>query len=229
MKKALVVLSGGIDSTTLLYESLSLGEDAIYALSVDYGQRHSKELEAAARICGGLGIDHTIVDAFSVGHLIMGGNALTGEAEVPHGHFEDVSMKATVVPNRNMILLAIAGAKAVQIKAHKIFYGAHFGDHSVYPDCRKPFIDAIAGALAVCDYHPIALIAPFWKATKADIVKLGLRCGVPFELTWSCYEGREKACGRCGACVERLEAFHKNDTIDPIQYEDRDYWKAIIQ
>ena len=128
-------------------------------------------------------------------------------------------MKATVVPNRNMMLLAVAAAVGIAEKAQAIAYAAHAGDHAIYPDCRPDFIIAMKGALELCDWNPVTLHTPYALWSKADIVREGALLGVPYHLTWSCYKGGEKHCGRCGTCVERIEAFQKALVEDPTVYE----------
>ncbi|MEE3200012.1 MAG: 7-cyano-7-deazaguanine synthase QueC [Planctomycetota bacterium] len=216
--KTVVTFSGGIDSTTLLYQLLSEGCEVL-ALSIDYGQRHRIELEHAARIAGQLGIRHEIADLSSISRLLAG-SSLTGEdIPVPLGHYEDESMKQTVVPNRNMLLLAVAAAWAISEKADSVAYAAHSGDHAIYPDCRSEFADALGGAIALADWHKVELLRPFVDKTKEDITRLGAELEIPFELTWSCYQGGEQHCGACGTCIERREAFLLAGIPDPTQYD----------
>jgi 7-cyano-7-deazaguanine synthase len=141
---------------------------------------------------------------------------VTDGVAVPHGHYAAESMKATVVPNRNMILLAVAIGRAVAVGAEAVAYAAHAGDHTIYPDCRPEFVDALAQAALLCDWRPIQILRPFVSWTKGAIVREGVRLGVPFELTWSCYEGEERPCGKCGTCVERAEAFAQEGIVDPV-------------
>jgi 7-cyano-7-deazaguanine synthase len=138
-------------------------------------------------------------------------------------------MKATVVPNRNMVMIALATAFAISRKANFVAYAAHAGDHAIYPDCRPEFIDHLSKAIDHCDYNPPALVAPFAQKTKAEIVELGFSLRVPFHLTHTCYEGKAIACGRCGTCVERLEAFSLVGREDPLQYADTEYWKTVLE
>ena len=216
--KTLVVFSGGLDSTTLLYDvrnSSCVGETV--ALSVFYGQRHSKELDHAEKICRDLGVDHFIAQAPVLG--AMASSALTsGGIDLPLGHYEEESMKATVVPNRNMILLSLAAAYAIEHGCGIIVYGAHAGDHAIYPDCRTEFVDAMRKSIALCHSEPILLLAPFVEMRKEDIVIRGEALGVPFADTWSCYAGGEFHCGECGTCVERKEAFEIACVPDPTTY-----------
>lgn len=214
--KSIVVLSGGMDSTTLLYWALEQGHE-VEALSVLYGQRHRRELLAAKAVAESLRVSHEVADLSSIGQLFAG-SALTGTGDVPHGHYEDISMKRTVVPNRNMVLLSLAIAMGVRDKADAVLYGAHAGDHAIYPDCRLEFVQAMMRAASLADWHPIRLKAPFLEKSKAQIAKLGHELGVPFERTWSCYEGGEQHCGKCGTCVERQEAFKLAEVPDPTDY-----------
>ena len=214
--KAIVIYSGGLDSTTLLYH-LRAGGHEVRCLSVDYGQRHRRELESARTICGPLGIECRVVDLTSLRPLLAG-SALTDNLEVPAGHYTDESMKQTVVPNRNMIMLAVAIGWAVSLKFDAVAYAAHAGDYLGYPDCRPEFAEAMARAAALCDWRPIELYRPFIGKTKADIVRLGAELSVPFELTWSCYLGQDLHCGRCGTCLQRREAFRIAGVPDPTVY-----------
>ena len=215
---AVVLLSGGIDSTTLLYlVARTYGVEAVEALSLHYGQRHSKELRCAELTCKNLGVRHTVVDVSGIRKLLKG-SALTDDIEVPEGHYSDETMKVTVVPNRNMILLSLAMAKAISSAAGAVFYAAHAGDHLIYPDCRPEFLRAIREVAKVADFHQVKIYTPFLEWRKDRIVRLGMALGVDYSLTWSCYKGQEKACGKCGTCVERLEAFSLVGVKDPIEY-----------
>lgn len=188
-------------------------------LSVDYGQRHQKELWSAKRICKLLDVQHEIISLGDVSMILAGSSQTSDEIPVPEGHYTEESMKATVVPNRNMILLSLATAWAVSSKSDYVVYAAHAGDHAIYPDCREFFANTMATAIANCDWHKVELLRPFIGKTKADIVKLGSELRVPFELTWSCYKGGEKHCGKCGTCVERREAVLLAGVNDPTEYE----------
>lgn len=203
--KTILIYSGGMDSTTLLYQLRAEG-DRVRALSFDYGQRHKKELKAAVKICKKLGVPHRIVDITAV-KTLMEGSALTSpRIKVPQGHYQDKTMRATVVPNRNMIFLALAIAQAVSLKFDRVAMAVHAGDHAIYPDCRPAFIKAMHAASKIANYQKIAVYAPFLNITKRDIAKIGRKLSVPYELTWTCYQGLQKPCGKCGACVERAEA-----------------------
>ena len=215
--KSIVVHSGGMDSTVLLYQ-LAADGDEVKTLSIDYGQRHAKEIEYARSLSEGLGVEHRVADLRSLAEL-LGGSALTSsEIEVPEGHYAEENMKATVVPNRNMILLSVASGWAISSEFDRVAYAAHSGDHAIYPDCRTEFADALDSAIRLADWREVSLYRPFVDLTKADVVKLGAELNVPFESTWSCYKGLELHCGRCGTCVERREAFHLAEVPDPTVY-----------
>ncbi|MCB0346588.1 MAG: 7-cyano-7-deazaguanine synthase QueC [Bdellovibrionales bacterium] len=215
--KTLVVYSGGIDSTVLLFEMLAAGEE-VGAISFDYGQRHSRELVTASRICGGRGVRHKVVDFGAMSELLVGSSLTDSSIPVPDGHYTDESMKATVVPNRNMLMLSAAIAAGLSSGFDAVAYGAHAGDHTIYPDCRPEFVEAMQHAAALCDWKQIKLLAPFLKWSKADIVRRGAELNVPFEQTWSCYKGGAAHCGTCGTCVERREAFELAGIVDPTHY-----------
>ena len=221
MSRVVTTLSGGLDSVTLAHDLAAEGHDVI-ALSFDYGQRHAKEIDFAARCADRLGVDHHVVDLRSIGSLLTG-SALTDDAvDVPEGHYTDVSMMATVVPNRNAIMLSVAVGVAVARAASAVATAVHAGDHPIYPDCRPAFIDAIEHEARVANEGFIAadfrVLAPFLHLAKDEIVRRGAKLGVPFEETWSCYVGRAEHCGRCGTCVERREAFDLAGVTDPTRY-----------
>lgn len=220
MKKAVIILSGGMDSTTLLYDLLTQGYSP-FALSVNYNQKHGKELKCAEETCKKLGVPIKVIDLSHLGKELLFTSALTSEdIAIPEGNYKEENMKLTVVPNRNMILLSLAAGYAITIGAKTIFYGAHAGDHAIYPDCRKKFVDAMKRAIDLSDWERIALEAPYLKLDKGDIAIKGKKLGVDYSLTWTCYKGGQKACGKCGSCNERLEAFKKAGIKDPIEYEN---------
>ena len=216
-EKVVVIYSGGMDSFTVLHKALKDGKTP-YALSFDYGQRHKKELDYAARVCESLGVNHKIVDISAINSLV-GGSALTSDIEVPEGHYEEPSMQTTVVPNRNMILLSLATGYAVSLEATKVYYGAHSGDHAIYPDCRPEFVEKMNDVCGIANYTPVEIVTPYLKESKTAILTDGLKMGLDYGQTWTCYNGRENACGKCGACQERLEAFRDNNATDPLTYE----------
>lgn len=217
--KTICVLSGGMDSAVLLYWLKAQGRE-LHALSVNYGQRHRVELECAAKLCTNLGVPHQIADLSGLKPLLGGSSQTSDDVAVPHGHYAEETMKLTVVPNRNMMLLSVAAAWAISLKADTIAYAAHAGDHAIYPDCRDEFIDAMDKALALADWHIVSIERPFVKRTKADIAGIGMTLGVPFADTYSCYEGRANGvhCGKCGTCTERREAFAVAGVPDPTIY-----------
>ncbi|WP_342804856.1 7-cyano-7-deazaguanine synthase QueC [Alteromonas sp. M12] len=216
-QKVVVIFSGGMDSFTVLNKVLREGYE-VYALSFDYGQRHNKELTYAANVCNELNIAHKIIDISAINELI-GGSSLTSDIDVPEGHYEQESMKTTVVPNRNMILLSMAVGYAVSLHANKVFYGAHSGDHAIYPDCRPEFVHKMNDVCAIANYEKVEIACPYLDVSKTAILTDGLKMGLNYNKTWTCYNGREKACGKCGACQERLEAFADNNATDPLAYE----------
>ena len=218
MNRTIVVYSGGMDSTTLLYHLRDEGHE-VKAISVNYGQRHVRELDAATAICAAIDVEHVIADLSAINPL-LGDNSLSGRSvEVPEGHYAEESMKLTVVPNRNMIMLAIAIGWAISQKFDAVAYGAHSGDHAIYPDCRPEFADTMDRAAQLCDWREIKLLRPLVHMDKGDIAKRGAELGAPLERTWTCYKGGEKHCGKCGACTERREAFAKHGLDDPTTYE----------
>lgn len=247
MYDVVAIVSGGLDSTTLMYRLKKLGH-RVLALSFDYGQRHKKELDFASRSAAKLGFSHHIVDLSSITALISN-SALTSRAEVPEGHYAEDNMKQTVVPNRNMIMLSIAAGAAVNFGAKYIATGVHAGDHFVYPDCRPEFIETAARAIfwgnqgfgefnqfRTNELDPV--YAPYINSSKTDIAYDALKLGVPLEETWSCYKGGEVHCGKCGTCVERLEAIHdalerfpldeRELLVDRTVYADNIYWRGAI-
>jgi len=218
--KGVHILSGGMDSATLLYLLQEEGHE-LRCLTFDYGQRHRREIASAEAIARSLAMPHQVIDLTAVGGVLTG-SALTDEVPVPHGHYAAENMKLTVVPNRNAIMLAIAWGVAIASRADFVSYAAHAGDHFIYPDCRPHFVGAVEHAFKAATEgfggETLALQVPFLHLTKGEIAYEGLRLGVPFELTWSCYEGGEVHCGKCGACVERKEAFEVAGAPDPVRY-----------
>lgn len=219
-KRAVIIYSGGMDSFTLLHHVLAQGfaPDEVACLTFNYGQRHVREIEAAKTVCQGLKITHKIVDISAI-NTLMAGSSLTDDIEIPEGHYAEESMKSTVVPNRNMVLLSMAVAYAVSLEAPAVYYGAHSGDHAIYPDCRPEFVQKMKDVCAIANYDPVSIETPFLHHTKGEILTVGKALALDYSNTWTCYNGRKKACGKCGACVERLEAFAENQLIDPLEYE----------
>lgn len=221
MTLVVTTLSGGLDSVTLAYALTQDGADLV-ALSFDYGQRHAKEIDFAARCADRLGADHHVVDLRSVGTLLAGSALTDRSVDVPEGHYTDVSMAATVVPNRNAIMLSVAVGVAVARGADAVATAVHAGDHAVYPDCRPAFIDAAEREAQIANEGFIKdsfrILAPYVDVTKGEIVRRGAALDVPFAQTWSCYLGGARHCGRCGTCVERREAFQVTGVADPTEY-----------
>jgi 7-cyano-7-deazaguanine synthase len=224
--KTIVICSGGLDSVSLAHK-VAAEQELFGLLSFDYGQRHRKELDFAAACARRLGVPHQIIDIREIGRHLTG-SALTDDLDVPDGHYAEETMKTTVVPNRNAIMLAIAFGVAAARKADAVATAVHGGDHFIYPDCRPGFIDAFQAMQnhALDGYADVALYAPYVNVSKADIVADGARHDTPFAETWSCYKGGARHCGRCGTCVERREAFHLAGVPDPTEYDDPDFWVA---
>ncbi len=218
MDTVVVIYSGGMDSFTLLHLARSKGYK-VHALSFNYGQRHIRELDSAHQVCAAEGFPHQIIDITAM-NAVMAGSSLTDDIAVPEGHYEEDTMKSTVVPNRNMILLSLATGYAVTIGAQAVWFGAHGGDHAIYPDCRPEFIEKMDAVCRVANYEPVAIEAPFMRADKGEILAVGLALGLDYGQTWTCYNGREKACGQCGSCTERLAAFAVHGLTDPLAYEE---------
>ncbi|QTH64195.1 7-cyano-7-deazaguanine synthase QueC [Psychrosphaera ytuae] len=216
-EKVVVIYSGGMDSFTVLNKAIKQGY-AVHALTFNYGQRHVKEVEYAKNVCEELNIPHKIVDISAINSIIAG-SSLTDDIDVPEGHYEADNMKQTVVPNRNMILLSLAIGYAVSLEATKVYYGAHSGDHAIYPDCRPEFVKKMQDVAAIANYDAIDIAVPYLNNDKIEILADGIEMGLDYSKTWTCYNGRELACGKCGACQERLEAFEKNNVTDPLTYE----------
>ena len=217
--KVVVIYSGGMDSFTILNKAIHSGHEVL-AVSFNYGQRHGKELNYARTVCDELAIEHNVIDITAMQSLMSNSSLMAKSSEaIPEGHYEAENMKSTVVPNRNMILIALAIGYAVNEQASEVWYGAHAGDHMIYPDCRPEFVEAMAKASLLANFEPIAVIAPYLNNDKIDILHDGLAMGLDYGKTWTCYNGRELACGKCGSCVERLEAFSRNNAKDPLEYE----------
>ncbi len=213
--KAVLILSGGVDSTTLLYEMIKEGYE-VQALTFNYAQRHKKEIDCARKIAVLLGVSHRVVDLCCLASL-LGDSALLGGTEVPSCHYTEEAARQTIVPNRNMIMLAIATGYAEAHEIPQVFYAAHKNDSAIYPDCREEFVNAMKPAIRLATaWHPVELRAPFVNLTKAEIVKIGLELKVPYEQTWSCYKGEETPCRSCPTCIEREEAFELNGAVDPL-------------
>lgn len=224
----LVLLSGGMDSSTLLAHSLDqmgVQDHAISAVFVDYGQRHVRERESARLVAAHYGVDLIELDLRSFGASVTSALTVKGE-NVPHGHYAADNMALTVVPNRNAVLLSAAAGIAASLGHNVVRTAVHAGDHAVYPDCRPAFITALSIATVLgCG---VEIEAPFVEISKAQIAARGFKLGVPYVHTWSCYEGGDQHCGRCGTCVERAEAFDLAAVDDPTTYADPTFWREAV-
>ncbi len=217
MKDSVLILSGGVDSTTLLYEE----RDCIaLAISFDYGSKHNaREIPFARWHCEKLGIQHiTIPLGFMTKYFKS--SLLEGGEDIPEGHYADENMKSTVVPFRNGIMLSIAVGIAESNGLHYVMMANHGGDHTIYPDCTPEFVNAFNQAAQAGTYVKVGLRSPYTNITKGEIVRHGKALGVDYSKTWSCYKGGDKHCGKCGTCVERREAFTLAGIDDPTEYEE---------
>ena len=216
-QSSIVLLSGGLDSATLLAKLVAENR-RVLALGVNYGQRHSREIEAARAIAAHYGVEYRLADLRAVS-AFFGKISLT-DASVPvyEGAYNEAGMKTTVVPARNLLLVSLATSWAIAEKCDTVAYAAHGGDHAIYPDCREEFAEKLDAVVRISDWHPVRLERPFVGMSKAEIVALGARLGVPFALTWSCYNGGERHCGKCSTCVERAAAFREAGVPDPTLY-----------
>lgn len=218
--KALVLLSGGMDSVTALHWA-AREHEAVGAVSFDYGSKHNaNEIPMAAWQAKQLGVKHEVIELEFVNKLFAS-DLLQSGGEIPEGHYADANMKRTVVPFRNGIMLSIACGLAESRGAEALVIAAHGGDHAIYPDCREPFMEAMADAMRHGTYAGITLLRPFIDCDKTEIARRGEALGVDYAHTWSCYKGGDTHCGKCGTCVERREAFSKAGLVDPTDYEDR--------
>ena len=216
MKDSIIILSGGVDSVTMLYD---YADRIALALSFDYGSNHNhKELPLAAYHCRQLGIEHIIIslDFFK---QYFHSSLLSGADDVPEGNYDDQNMRSTVVPFRNGIMLSIAAGVAEDRKLSRILMANHSGDHAIYPDCRASFVDAMAGAVREGTYNGVELFTPYTHWTKTDIARRGKQLGIDYSKTWSCYKGGDKHCGKCGTCQERRQALAEAGIIDTTLYE----------
>ena len=217
MKDSVIIVSGGMDSITLLHEY----KDSIaLAVTFDYGSNHAmREIECANWHCVRLGIEHLVIPLDFI-HRYFKSSLLEGADAIPEGHYAAENMKSTVVPFRNGIMLAIACGLAESRGLTKVMIANHGGDHAIYPDCRGEFINAMTKAMFKGTYAGVHILAPYTEIKKADIAKRGAELGVDYSRTWSCYKGGEKHCGKCGTCVERKEAFALAGVPDPTEYEE---------
>ena len=217
MKDSVIIVSGGMDSITLLHDykdRIALG------ISFDYGSNHNaKEIPFAELHCKRLGIKHITIPLEFM-HKYFKSSLLEGADAIPEGHYEDENMKSTVVPFRNGIMLAIAAGIAESNGLDHVMIANHGGDHAIYPDCRPEFISAMSSATSAGSYNGVTVIAPYTSITKGDIARKGKELGIDYTETWSCYKGGEKHCGKCGTCVERKEALRDAGIEDFTEYEE---------
>ena len=223
--KALVLLSGGVDSTTCLGIAVDkYGSENVLALSVSYGQKHIKEIEAARQIASHYGVELLELDLSKMFEFSNCSLLSKSDTEIPHEEYAkklaDGAPVSTYVPFRNGLFLSSAAAIAVSRDCEEIYYGAHADDAAgnAYPDCSQAFNSAMGRAIYLGSGNMVKVVAPFVGKTKADVVGMGLKLKVPYELTWSCYEGRDKPCGSCGTCIDRKRAFELNGVKDPAAY-----------
>ncbi|WP_337943564.1 7-cyano-7-deazaguanine synthase QueC [Prevotella sp.] len=217
MKDSIIIVSGGMDSVTLLYDykdRIALG------ISFDYGSNHNaKEIPFAKLHCERLGIKHITIPLDFM-HQYFKSSLLEGADAIPEGHYQDENMKSTVVPFRNGIMLAIAAGMAESYGLSHVMIANHGGDHAIYPDCRPEFISAMSNATEAGSYNGVTVLAPYTNITKGDIARRGKELGIDYNETWSCYKGGEKHCGKCGTCFERKEALHYAGIEDTTEYEE---------
>ena len=216
MKDSIIILSGGMDSVTLLYD---YQERIQLAISFDYGSKHnSREIPFAQLHCQRLGIEHIVISLEFMQRLFHS-SLLKGGEDIPEGHYADENMKSTVVPFRNGIMLAIAAGMAESRELKYVMMANHGGDHAIYPDCRPEFVDAMDSAIAAGTYVGVKLLAPYTNLTKTQIAQIGEKIGIDYAETWSCYKGGAHHCGKCGTCVERREALADTGIVDTTEYE----------
>lgn len=214
-KDSVLIYSGGLDSTTLLYDRC---DRIALALTFDYGSVHNRrEIECARWNCEKLGIEHIVI-SFDFMSRYFKSSLLENAEAIPDGHYEDSNMMSTVVPFRNGIMLSIACGMAESRGLSHVMMANHGGDHAIYPDCRRAFVDAMSEAMKAGTYNGVSIIAPYTDISKADIVAIGKKAGVDFFHTYSCYKGGEEHCGKCGTCVERKEAMRMAGVDDPTVY-----------
>ena len=226
MEKAIVIWSGGLDSTTLVWELKDKYD--LYTLSFDYGQKHKKELNVVKELSKEFNIKNIQIDLQTITPLISS-SSLTSNKEVPHGMYNQENMIQTVVPARNLIMLSIASGYAINNSIKYVFYAPHAGDHAIYDDCREEFINSLNDTInkGYKSLFTPEIWAPFLKITKSDILAIGLKNNTPYKYTWSCYEGKERPCLKCGTCVERTESFIVNKIKDPSLTEKE--WEEAVE
>ena len=216
MKDSVIILSGGMDSVTLLYE---YRDRVALAVTFDYGSNHNRREAAFAKLhCERLGIEHLLI-LLNFIHDYFKSSLLEGADAIPEGHYAAENMKSTVVPFRNGIMLSIACGIAESRGLKNVMIANHFGDHSIYPDCRAGFVEAMSQAMSEGTYDGVKVFAPYTGISKTDIARHGATLGIDYTETYSCYKGGAKHCGKCGTCVERKEALHDAGIDDRTEYE----------
>lgn len=216
-KDSILILSGGMDSTTMLYEYADRIE---LAVSFNYGSNHNaREIACAAENCRRLRIQHLVIPLDFIARY-FNSSLLSGAEAIPEGAYSSENMRSTVVPFRNGIMLAVAAGLAESYGLKHIMVANHLGDHTIYPDCTRAFVDAMSEAVKMGTFPGITILAPYTDITKSDIARRGKKLGLDYSLTYSCYKGGEKHCGKCGTCIERREALRDAGIDDPTVYED---------
>ncbi|WP_231564481.1 7-cyano-7-deazaguanine synthase QueC [Hoylesella timonensis] len=216
-KDSLIIVSGGMDSITMLYE---YQQRIAIGVSFDYGSNHNqKEIPLAKMHCERLGIRHIVIPLSFI-HDYFKSSLLEGDDAIPEGHYEEENMKSTVVPFRNGIMLAVGCGLAVSNHLKYVMIANHGGDHTIYPDCRPEFIDSFSQAMTAGTFEGITILAPYTRISKGEIALRGKKLGINYAETWSCYKGGDKQCGKCGTCVERKEALAFAGIKDDTPYED---------
>lgn len=218
-KDAVIILSGGMDSVTMLYD---YQERIAVAISFDYGSNHNaKEIPFAQLHCRRLGIEHLVIPLEFI-HRYFDSSLLQGAEAIPEGHYAADNMKSTVVPFRNAIMLSVAVGLAESRHLNYVMMANHGGDHTIYPDCRPEFVKAFSDASVAGTYEKVEVWAPYTMLTKVDIAKRGKELGIDYSETWSCYKGGDVHCGRCGTCMERKEALEQAGIVDHTAYEHQE-------
>lgn len=217
MKDAVIIVSGGMDSITMLYEYKDI---IAVGITFDYGSNHNKREAYWAKVhCERLGIKHLLIPLDFMGKYFKS-SLLEGSNAIPEGHYADENMKSTVVPFRNGIMLSIACGIAESHNLKRVMIANHFGDHSIYPDCRATFVNSMSQAMQAGTYEGVRIFAPYTGISKSDIARHGKTLGIDYSETYSCYKGGEKHCGKCGTCVERIEALRDAGIEDTTEYEN---------
>jgi 7-cyano-7-deazaguanine synthase len=217
MRNSIIIISGGMDSVTLLYDKK---DDIALGISFNYGSIHNnREITFAEMHCKRLGIKHITIHLDFI-HQYFKSSLLECAENIPEGRYDSANMKSTVVPFRNGIMLSIAIGMAETLGLNNVLIANHAGDHTIYPDCRPDFINGINTAAITGTFNHVTVNAPYTNITKADIARIGKRLGINYAETWSCYKGGLKHCGKCGTCIERKEALHEAGIVDPTDYEN---------